>query len=381
LMTLLLLVRQKLLRGCGMSKDNPIENGRLWLIAKRPYLASGVFRLHYVESKDVPTLGVSKRWVCYYNPEYCSGLSVQELGTAICHELYHLLRLHCERRSGREQVAWNVASDLEINDDLSDLRLPPKVLTPRAFGFPEGKTAEEYYDMLPDGEIELPPIGGSSSDGIERPWESHEDEGLSDMDSEVARRKVAQDIVDAGDAPGDLKRWADELLRPTVKWYQVLRRQLYYAAGLERGLVDYSYRRRNRRQTGEVVLPSFVKPKLSAAVIIDTSGSVESNELNRFVTECGALVRLCDEVICYIFDMELIWKGKINSVEKISQNLRGRGGTRMDLAIEMAVNDGHRLIVLFTDGETPWPDTRPRGRLIVVTANKPGPKWAYTVKI
>ena len=85
--------------------------------------------------------------------------------------------------------------------------------------------------------------------------------------------------------------------------------------------------------------------------------------------------------MCYAFDESLKWKGKINSVGKILQNLRGGGGTRMDKAIELAVKDGHRLIVVFTDGETPWPKTRPRGSIIVVTTRKSGPKWAYTVKI
>jgi predicted metal-dependent peptidase len=99
------------------------------------------------------------------------------------------------------------------------------------------------------------------------------------------------------------------------------------------------------------------------------------------LAECKALIPLCSEVTCYLFDAELQWKGKINAAAEIARNLRGGGGTRMDQAIELAVNDGHRLIVLFTDGETPWPDTRPRGRLIVVTTDKPGPKWAYTVKI
>jgi len=358
-----------------------IENARLWLIAKRPYLASGVFRLHYVKSKDVPTLGVSKRWVCYYNPDFVTGLSAQELGTLICHELYHLLRLHHERRGSRKPDIWNLATDMEINDDLSGLWLPDGVLTPTKFGFVDGLTAEEYYEMLLDKTTESPSIGGSGSDGIERPWEQHEDEGLSETSAEVVRRQIADDVRRAGNAPADLKRWADELLRPTVQWHQVLRRQLHHSAGVERGLVDYSYRHRNRRQVGEVILPSFIKPRLKAAVIIDTSGSVGSSELSRFLSECKTLVPLCEEVVCYAFDESLKWQGKINSAEGAARNLRGGGGTRMDKAIELAVKDGHRLIVVFTDGETPWPRTRPRGSVIVVTTHKPGPEWAYTVKI
>jgi len=361
-----------------------IEEARLWLIAKRPYLASGIFRLHYVESKEVPTLGVSQRWVCYYNPEFCSGLKVQELGTAICHELYHLLRLHYERRGSRDPDVWNVAGDLEINDDL-ELQLHPSALTPQRFGFPEGRTAEEYYEMLNRPQVDVPlkqTAGGSGSDGVARPWEQHEDDGLSESATEVVRRQIAEDVRKAaGNVPDDLRRWAEELLRPTVKWHQLLRQQLYHAAGLERGLVDYSYRRRNRRQTGEVVLPSFVQPRLTAAVILDTSASVSSDELGRFLAECKALIPLCSEVTCYAFDMELQWKGKVGVAAKIARNLRGGGGTRMDRAIELAVEDGHRLVVVFTDGHTPWPRTRPRARVVVVTTNRPGPQWATTVKI
>jgi len=236
--------------------------------------------------------------------------------------------------------------------------------------------------MLPDGETEPPSTGGSGSDGVDRPWETHEDEGLAEPAAEVVRRQIAQDVMDAGDVPGELRRWADELLKPTIRWHQVLRRHMHHAAGLERGLVDYSYMKRNRRQTGDVVLPSMVQPRLTAAVIIDTSGSVDSNKLSRFLAECRALVRLCNGgVTCYAFDAELQWKGKINDVNGVIRNLRGGGGTRMDKAIELAASDGHRLIVVFTDGETPWPRTRPRSSIIVVTTDRPSPKWAITVKI
>ena len=362
-----------------MSKDK-MENGRLWLIAKQPYLASGVLQLHYVESNEVPTLGVSKRWVCYYNPDFVAGLTVPELGTVICHELYHLLRLHCERRGNREQDAWNVATDLEINDDLLELWLPNDALTPAKFGFANELTAEEYYEML-SNKTATPSIGGSASDGVERPWESHEDEGLSETAAEVVRRQIAEDVRRVGNATADLKRWADGLLRPVVQWYQVLRRHLRQAAGLERGLVDYTYLRRNRRQVGEVILPSLVKPKLKAACIVDTSGSVNTSELSRFLSECKSLIPLCEEVVCYAFDESLKWRGKINSAEGAAKRLHGGGGTRMDKAIELAVKDGHRLIVVFTDGYTPWPRTRPRSSVIVVTTNRPGPDWAYTVKV
>jgi predicted metal-dependent peptidase len=231
-------------------------------------------------------------------------------------------------------------------------------------------------------QVDAPTTVGSGSDGVPRPWESHEDEGLSESDAEMVRRQVAEAISKAaGNVPADLRRWANELLKPTVRWYQVLRRQLYHAAGLERGLVDYSYRYRNRRQTGEVILPSLVKPKLTAAVIVDTSGSVKSNELSHFLAECKALVSLCNGVTCYAFDAKLQWKGKVNAVAEIVRNLRGGGGTRMDQAIELAVNDGHRLVVVFTDGQTPWPKARPRARVIVVTTDQPGPEWAITVKI
>ena len=359
-----------------------LEDARLWLIAKRPYLSTGIFRLHYVESKEVPTLGVSKRWVCYYNPEFCSSLTVPELGTIICHELYHLLRLHHSRRGGRDPELWNSAGDFEINDDLSELRLPSEALIPQRFGLPDGKIVEEYYEMLLNKKMKTPQTGGSGSNGVNRPWESHENEGISESMAEVVRRQVAEDISKStSNVPADLKRWANELLKPVVKWHQILRRQIYHAAGLERGLVDYSYQRRNRRQTGKIILPSFVKPKLTAAIIIDTSGSIYSEELDRFLSECKCLISLCSEVTCYIFDTKLHWKGKINSVEKAARNLRGGGGTRLDEAIKLAVKDRHKLIVVFTDGLTPWPQTRPQARVIVVTTDQPGPEWAVTVKI
>ena len=70
--------------------------------------------------------------------------------------------------------------------------------------------------------------------------------------------------------------------------------------------------------------------------------------------------------------------------------VHGRGGTDLRVGIHAALNlkPGPHAIVVFTDGETPWPDTKPAVPLVIcmVGLNADGaaervPEWATVVVV
>ena len=96
----------------------------------RPYLATALFSITVVESPQVETMGVDRRWRCYVSPAFVARTPVPELAAVWIHEVAHLLRDHHGRADrlppGAEPDHYrvNVAQDCEINDDLIADRLP-----------------------------------------------------------------------------------------------------------------------------------------------------------------------------------------------------------------------------------------------------------------
>ena len=109
-----------------------------------------------------------------------------------------------------------------------------------------------------------------------------------EMEVEMIRKAVAQamkDQKDQGDIPGGWERWAEEHLKPTINWKQILKHRMNIA--ISKGIgsrVDYNYSRPSRRSSSH---PDFVLPSLRGdvtariAVVVDTSGSIKDKELAR----------------------------------------------------------------------------------------------------
>ena len=108
---------------------------------------------------------------------------------------------------------------------------------------------------------------------------------------------MAQDVIAhsklAGNVPGGLLRWAEEILNPKINWRKVLAAELRRAVAEVSGAVDYSYRRPSRRAavTGNVVLPALRRPVPEVAVVCDTSGSMTEDLLAMVLAEVEGLMR------------------------------------------------------------------------------------------
>ncbi len=87
----------------------------------------------------------------------------------------------------------------------------------------------------------------------------------------------------------------------------------------------------------------------------------------------------------YTVDAEVHACQKVFSLDQV--RLLGGGGTDMGLGIERAVKDGHDLVVVLTDGYTPWPEKPPRATVVVGLIHPKGeeppeaPPWAKVVPI
>ncbi|MFE6911459.1 vWA domain-containing protein [Streptomyces erythrochromogenes] len=370
----------------------------------RPYLASALYALTVVPSARVRTMGVDRHWRCYVSPAFVEATDVVELAGVWIHEVAHLLRDHHGRAERlpaadqRDHVRVNIAQDCEINDDLlaDGLALPEGRMEPRLYGLPTGGLFETYLPGIPP--TPHGPDCGSGAHGTPAPWELGEGLGparVGRVEAEALRRQTAEAVRAhrraRGRVPAGWARWAEELLEPTVDWRRALAGAVREATAWAAGAVDYTYRRPSRRTPalgGRVVLPSLRRPLPRVAVVVDTSGSMGPDDLAAALAEVTGVLREVglggNRVAVLACDADVHAVTRVRSAGEVE--LAGGGGTDMRVGIgaALALPDRPNVVVVLTDGYTPWPDETPSCRLIaaLIGEDPPAPPpWVESVRV
>jgi predicted metal-dependent peptidase len=393
--------------------------GRVWAAHEAPYLASALLALDpvVVETEDAAVdlraFPSDRRWHVYIDPIVLAGVAVEELGFWLLHQVSHLLREHAARYPALapgpaapetagplgartpEQRRWNLASDAEINDDLytAKLELPGSAPHPSWFSLPEGWLAEQYWDALEDSEPRAARDCGSGCDGQDRDWDCGK-LGLSSVGARLVARDTARRIREhareRGDTPAGWQRWADEILHPSVNWRRQLAAHVRRGAADVTGRVDFTYRRPSRRASAvpDVVLPSLRQPLPQVALVIDTSGSMSDSMLGQALAEVTGVLRSLGiarrNLRVIACDAQAYAAQRVRDVRTVK--LAGGGGTDMGAGLDAAAALRPRpdLIIVLTDGYTPWRPAPPPGIRVVVGLMTRGgrtPDWAETVLI
>lgn len=381
---------------------------RLLAAESHPFLAVALYALTPIADASTPTFAVDEHWRLFINPQRLIDWSVQEVAGVLLHEVGHVVRDHGGRArtavvaNERARFLWNLAGDAEINDDLrrAKVTLPRPVVLPKTLKLPPGKVAEFYYANLSQREVIPRSVSVECGTGCHGAAEDRDAEivgalppGLTDSESLLLRRRVAEAVVaastQAGSVPGGWVRWAEATLRPQLDWRKLLSGAIRSAVAAVCGASDYSYSRPSRRQVPRVVLPAMHRPLPRVAIIVDTSGSVDELSLQRAWSE----VHGCLRTLGVRRDLLTVFAADVNARRLTGPPRRqiallGGGGTNMASAIETALQSTPRadLVVVITDGLTPWPARKPPRPIIVAlvssSPNRPvTPSWARTVEI
>ncbi|MDR7277772.1 vWA domain-containing protein [Catenuloplanes atrovinosus] len=373
---------------------------RLLAARERPYLATALFALRVVESRSVPTMGVDRYWRCYVSPAFVARRSLVDLAGVWVHEVSHLLRDHpgrgddYARRHGvdgpGERLRMNIAADAEINDDVYDERLPAPAdaVLPSSLGLEPGQVMEWYlgrFTLGPRTQAHAWLDCGGGADGRDRAWElgaagAH---GLTAAEREAIRFRVARGLVGTpGEAPDGWRRWAERVVHPPQPWRDLLGAAVRSAATTAGVGEDYTYQRPARRAAGVpgVVLPALRRRPPTVCVVVDTSGSVADHELGSALLEVAAIGRALggrrDLVTVMSCDAAVSAVGRLCREEDIP--LVGGGGTDLREGFAAALKRRPDVIVTLTDGQTPWPSTRPAARTVIGLFSRPARRWVET---
>lgn len=353
---------------------------------KYPYYARGFAAMTPIKKvilthggKGTPTLGVDKYWRIYWSEEALESFKFN-VAEVMCHELEHLLRDHADRCKDRHPYGWNLSADAEINDDIEGM--PPDCVFPSMFEMPEGLTAEEYYQKGSEiarkngpGKGGIPFCEGSGVTGQTEEWEEDapkDNEAIPDQGTaEELRDQIANDIQahaasGRGTVPQSVLLWAEARAKgrlPRISWRRAIRNQLRKIA---HGRQDYSYGRMSRRQERghRIILPGTIKYEPKLAVIIDTSGSM-SNEADWVAGMLRDLAKMKAASVIIDCDADIHGVRPLKGWKDVLKS-RGGGGTDMRVGVERAKREHADMIVVLTDGETPWPNPWPRNLVALV---------------
>jgi predicted metal-dependent peptidase len=371
----------------------------LSLVRSHPYLGLAIWGMARIEQPGLGTFAVDRRGRLFYDPEVALGWPVAEVSGVLYHEACHVLRAHAERRpTGVDPGVWNLAADMEINDDLAEERgvdLPDSAALPQKFGLERGLLAEAYVRLLPATRSESVSLVAAGRCGSCAGGDELSDlldlqdapPGLDEGELLVLRRRVAQAIrIGWSSTPGHWRRWADQHLQPRVDWRREFASLIRCAVADQSGAVDYSYRRPSRRQAafGPIIYPALRRPVVDVAMIVDTSGSMAQPDLELALAEIrGVLHATCSSVGARVLsvDAEVHCSQRVTRVEQVA--LPGGGGTDMRVGFEAVdrLRPRPAVVVVLTDGQTPWPEYPPRGMSVIVALTRPAvaPAWAKSV--
>lgn len=347
-----------------------LDKARAQLVIHYPFFATLVLstEIRVADSlggQAVPTAATDGR-VIVLNPKFLDTLNVVKTMFLLAHEVMHIAMHHALRLRGRNPALWNIACDFAINHLLVEDGLEfigGGYLDPEYSG-----SAEANYDKL----LRNPPPkqeGGIGPDLI--------DPNLTEVEAQAVAQQVCAVVAQAatmarlqGKLSAGLERFVGDLLNAKIPWQDVLREFMMDTVAAEE-----SWARRNRRY--ETYMPSRFSTALdSVGVIVDTSGSIGGEELTTMLAEVRAIAETTCPAVMNIMcaDARVLTDQTIEAGEEFKVEVKGGGGTDMREPLAKMAEHDPRVVILLTDGYTPWPDCEPDYPLIVCcTTDAPVP--------
>lgn len=244
---------------------------------------------------------------------------------------------------------------------------------------------------------------GSAADGVRRAYEAEGDKvdgGVDEDRADLIRQQVAVEITaharNRGTVPAGYQRWAKEILDPTVDWRRELASLVRRTFAQVAGLRDYTYQRPSRRASAMaasgqgIVLPAMRQPNPpKVSIVIDTSGSMSDEMLTWALAETQGVLRALGSTgraVRVVTCDAAATSERVTDASRIT--LTGGGGTDMRVGIAEAMSHRDRpdLVLVLTDGYTPWPSEPLKGATLLVgltdaQARDQVPSWARSVLI
>jgi predicted metal-dependent peptidase len=397
-----------------------ISASLLRLRMKSPFFATLALFARFIPSQQLPTAATDGKDI-FYNPDYLHSLPVTQQDGLLLHEVLHAALLHVVRQGVREAELWNIAADIVVNGIICKqgiFELPPGRLRDQKL---EDLSVEEIYELLlknknnsfnslkllhPDLLNEAPSDASTSGDSrdlqsdnnpnIQIPPTPLKEGGLSDGNQlKGSNKKINENPLDSNNysknhslsekrkAPLE-EHWQNALQQASVIARTV--NQGVLPAGIERELGALNAAQINwrsylwrylvqtptdfsgfdRRFIGRgLYLEALQGENIQVYVAVDTSGSIDNQQLSMFLSEVAGILSSYPHLKCelYYVDAEAYGPYELNS-DMTFPKPEGGGGTSFVPFFEKVAEswDGftQSVCIYLTDGYGSFPDVAPQ---------------------
>lgn len=356
------------------------------LLMDHPFFACLLMRTEITITDQVP-LAATDGERMYFNPVFLEKLSIEDTMCVMCHEIGHDSLLHSIRLGARNPDIWNQAADHAINLMLIDqgFKCPSAVgggwLADTKY---KGWSADKIYDDLRRNPPPPPPKGGGGQPGGDdgaggkRDWlhgdvlpnkQAQQDVASAAAATQRAKQRVAAAANMAriaGKLTGDLERLVSDCLDSKVHWTDVLRDFMLKVVKSRE-----TWARRNKRFS-KVYLPTRHEKRMGPIIFIpDTSGSMWGDDMEKICSEMAACAAQTQPESIRVVWADTDVKGEqVFTPDEFSFDKlvpKGGGGTDMRVPLKYVEQYDPQVVVLMTDGYTPWPDAEPPFPLICIS--------------
>lgn len=363
-----------------LTRSERLAKCRVDMLRVQPFYGALAMRLGMVEDStlDPPTAATDGTYLRYH-PEYIDSLTDAQVRTVVAHEALHCGMKHPYRFGARDPLAWNVATDHNINLTLKDagFDVPANWLQDEQYrdprtGYP--LASEIIYARLPKNDLPDPhsrmgPAGGESGQATEPGEEDSQPdpngepepgdgEQMSESDWDIETIAAAAAAERAGKGSGAAGRAAAAARAGRVDWREVLKG--FITNEVPNG---WTWMRPNRRFAWQgIYLPGVRKENCPPiGVAVDTSGSITQDDLNRVAEE---LTTICAEVLPERIDVVYV-DAEVCGTETftpddgpITLDAKGGGGTAFQPGLDHFTNAEEPVaaVIYITDLYGPAPE-------------------------
>jgi predicted metal-dependent peptidase len=351
------------------------------LILTEPFYGLFLIGINKKFTDQIPTAGVSKNGIgmqLTINPEFYTNLNdLHRLGL-IKHELLHIAFGHLLMRDlYSNHKLFNIAADLEINQYIDGSKLPEGGLLLSSFpelNLPKKAGTKVYYNLLEQAQDDgtSPSLDSlmNKMDGESQychgTWNEFDE--LSEPDKKLLEKQVEHQLKDAaettvkrqGNIPGEFKDIIERLFHvepAKFDWKSYLKRFVGNSS------VVYTKKLRRKYNKRYAANPGLkIKFKNHILVGVDTSGSVNNEELKEFFSELAHMSKTGHKITVAQCDTSLRTVEEFNP--KKDWEIHGRGGTSFQPVIDHYNEKGsYTALIYLTDGEAYAPDNCPKNTL------------------
>jgi len=372
-----------------MKFETKISQAKAKLLVDYPYFGTLAAKLKLELSEDIQAFKCDGKKL-EYSSAFLQNAQLSEIEFVLANGAMHQSLAHENRKNGRSGWLWQMATDMAINDMLVENGLDKPLEAQYRVRF-KGMYAEEIYAELKsdilreDDNLEYEAddaekkkknevnTDNSSNDNKDSDLDKLEELNQKPQTTEELQQEILQEQLLAeeaislleseskkGEAPSHIDRFFTLDFFSKIDWRDELKSALdrYFRD-------DYVLIPPNKKFLWQgIYLPSTTSQTFRLVIAVDSSGSVDEEQLSQFLSEVNFLMSLVShyQIELIVCDEKIHSHKTFYSGETLEVDVQGGSGTNFRPVFEFVESefDDVKLLLYFTDLEGKFPKDEPR---------------------